>query len=50
VELGGSPISPQVVQEYLQKTKVGDRVTMKVKRDGAIVELTGKAMAAPGQP
>jgi hypothetical protein len=40
-------MSPQVVQEYLQKTKIGDRVTMKVKRMGAIMELIGKAMARP---
>ena len=45
VELDDKPISPQVVQEYLQKTKIGDQVRMKVKRGGAIVELTGKAMA-----
>jgi hypothetical protein len=50
VELGGSPIGPQVVQEYLQRTKIGDPVTMKVKRGGATVALSGKAMAAPGQP
>ena len=50
VELDGKPISPQVVQEYLQKTKIGDQVTLKVKRGGAVIELTGKAMAAPGQP
>jgi CubicO group peptidase (beta-lactamase class C family) len=47
VELDGKPMSPQVVQEYLQKTKIGDRVTMKVKRTGAIMELIGKAMARP---
>jgi CubicO group peptidase (beta-lactamase class C family) len=50
VELDGKSISPQVVQEYLQKTKIGDQVTTKVKRGGAIMALTGKAMAAPGQP
>ena len=41
---GNTLASPQVVQEYLQKTKPGDLVTMKVKRAGAIKELTGKAL------
>ena len=50
IELGAKPISPQVVQDYVQKTKIGDQVTMKVKRKDAIMELTGKAMARPGQP
>jgi CubicO group peptidase (beta-lactamase class C family) len=50
VELGGKPMSPQVVQEYLQKTKIGDPVVMKVKRADATLELTGKAMAKPAPP
>jgi S1-C subfamily serine protease len=47
MELDGKPISPEVAQEHSQRTKVGDPITIKVKRDGAIVELTGKALAAP---
>lgn len=47
VELGDMPISPQVVQEYLQKTKIGDTVRMKVKRGSSNMELTGTAMARP---
>lgn len=50
VELGGQPVSPQVVQAYVQKTKIGDQVTMRVKREGAIMDLIGKAMALPPQP
>ena len=50
VEVDGKPISPPVLQEYLQKTKIGDQVRLKVKRGGTIMELTGKAMARPGQP
>lgn len=50
MELNGKPISPQVVQEYSQKTNVGDQVNMKVKRADAVVDLTGKALAATPQP
>lgn len=47
LELDGKPISPQVAQEHTQRTKVGDRVSMKVKREGAIIELTGTAVGKP---
>ena len=47
MELGGTAISPQVVQEYGQRTKIGDPVTMKVKRGDAVVVLTGEAKARP---
>ena len=47
MEVDGKPISREVVQEHAQRTKVGDQISFKVKRAGAIVELTGKALAAP---
>jgi len=47
MEVDGKPISREVVQEHAQRTKVGDRISFKVKRAGAIVEMTGKALAAP---
>lgn len=47
IELDGKPISQQVVQEHTQRTKVGDQISMKVKREGATVELTGKALGKP---
>lgn len=46
-EVDGKPISREVVQEHAQRTKVGDQIRFKVKRAGAIMELTGKALAAP---
>jgi S1-C subfamily serine protease len=49
-ELDGKPISPEVANAHAQKTKLGDEVKVKVKRDGAIVELTAKAVPAPGKP
>jgi S1-C subfamily serine protease len=47
LEVGGKPISPQVLQEYMSSKKEGDPVSFKVKRAGAIVEVTGKAPAPP---
>lgn len=47
IEAGGRPISQEVLQEFLKQTKEGDQVSFKVKRAGAVVELTGKAMVAP---
>ena len=46
-EVDGKPISREVVQEHAQKTKVGDQINFKVKRAGAIIDLSGKALAAP---
>ncbi len=51
VEAGGKPISREALMEYMKQSKEGDQVSFKVKRAGAIVELTGKGMAAPeGSP
>ena len=47
LEAGGKPISQEVLQEYQKDKKVGDELTFKVNRAGAVVELTGKAVAAP---
>lgn len=47
IEAGGQPISQEVLQAYMKEKKEGDRLSFKVKRAGAVVELTGKAMAAP---
>jgi len=52
LEVGGKPISPQVLQEYLKDKQAGDPVSFKVKRAGAIVDVTGTAPAGMkmGQP
>lgn len=47
VEAGGKPISPEVLTAYMQQLKEGDPVSFRVRRADAIVELTGKGMAAP---
>ena len=47
LEAGGKPISPEVLQEYAKQMKPGDDVSFKVKRAGAVLELTGKAVAPP---
>lgn len=47
IEAGGKPISREALMAYMQQVKEGDQVSFKVKRAGAVVELTGKGMAAP---
>jgi S1-C subfamily serine protease len=47
LEVGGKPISREVLQEYMQSKKEGDPVSFKVKRAGAVVEVTGKAPPPP---
>ena len=47
LEAGGKPISQEVLQDYMKQVKEGDQVSFKVKRAGAVVDLTGKAVAAP---
>ena len=47
VEAGGQSISADVLRAYLKAKKPGDQLTFKVKRAGAIVELTGTGIAAP---
>ncbi|HYG46592.1 MAG TPA: kelch repeat-containing protein [Allosphingosinicella sp.] len=41
---------PQAVSEYMQGLKVGDRVSVLVRREGRDVELTGQAVARPEAP
>jgi S1-C subfamily serine protease len=45
LEVGGKPISPPVLNEYMQSKKEGDPVSFKVKRAGTVVEVAGKAPA-----
>ena len=47
IEVGGKPISREVLQEYMMAKKEGDPVSFKVKREGALVDVTGKAPAPP---
>jgi S1-C subfamily serine protease len=47
LEAGGKPISEEVLQDYMKQLKVGDPVSFKVRRAGAVVDLTGKAVGAP---
>jgi S1-C subfamily serine protease len=47
LEVGGKAISREVLQEYMQSKKQGDPVSFKVKRAGAVVEVTGKAPPPP---
>jgi hypothetical protein len=52
LKVGGKAITgPQVVGEYIRSLKVGDPVSVLVRRDGREVELKGKAMPPPpGSP
>jgi S1-C subfamily serine protease len=50
LEAGGRPISQEVLQEYWGQVREGDQVSFKVQRAGSVVELTGRAVAAPGGP
>ena len=47
IEVGGKPVSQEVFQAYMQQAKPGDQVSFKAKRGDAVLELTGKAVAAP---
>lgn len=47
IEAGGKPISQEVLMDYLNEKKTGDQLSFKVKRGDAVIELTGKAVAAP---
>ena len=47
IEAGGKPISQEVLMEYMKEKKAGDQLSFKVKRGGAVVELSGTAIAAP---
>ncbi len=48
LEVGGKPISQEVLQDYMKQLKVGDPVSFKVRRAGAEVVLSGKAVGGPG--
>lgn len=56
VQVGGRPVTgPQVVSDYVRTLNVGDPVSVRVRRAGQEVELTGRAMPRPegfqvGQP
>jgi N-acetylneuraminic acid mutarotase len=52
LQVGGRAVTgPQVVGEYVQSLKVGDPVSVRVRRDGRNVDLAGNAMARPaGSP
>jgi S1-C subfamily serine protease len=43
VEVGGKPMTAETFMDYMQSKKAGDPVTFKVKRAGALVDVTGKA-------
>lgn len=43
VEVGGKPFTAEVLMDYMQSKKAGDPVSFKVKRAGAVVDVTGKA-------
>ena len=47
IEAGGKPLSREVLMAYMKEVKEGDQVSFKVRRAGAVVELSGKGMAAP---
>ena len=47
IEAGGKPVSREVLMTYLKEKRAGDQLSFKVRRGGAVVELTGKGMAAP---
>jgi C-terminal processing protease CtpA/Prc len=47
LEAGGKPISQEVLMDYMKQLKVGDQVSFRVKRAGAVVDLAGKAVAPP---
>jgi C-terminal processing protease CtpA/Prc len=47
IEIAGKPAGPEVAREFQMQTKAGDQVSFKVKRAGAIIDLAGKAVAAP---
>ncbi len=48
LQLGGKAVTgPAVLSEYVQGLKVGDPVSVLVRREGRDIELKGKAMARP---
>jgi S1-C subfamily serine protease len=47
IEAGGKPVSREVLMAYMKDKKEGDQLNFKVRRGGAVIELTGTGMAAP---
>jgi hypothetical protein len=47
LEVGGRPISREVLMEYMSSKNEGDPVSFKVKRAGAVIDVTGTAPAPP---
>lgn len=47
IEAGGKPVTRDVLMAYMKERKEGDQLSFKVRRAGAVIELTGKGMAAP---
>jgi Kelch motif protein/PDZ domain-containing protein len=48
---GARPVTgPQTASEYVQSLRVGDPVSITVRRDGRTIELTGRALARPPAP
>ncbi len=51
IEVGGTAVTaPQVIGSYFGRLRVGDPVSIRVRRDGRIVELTGRALPPPPPP
>ena len=51
LELGGTAVTtPQGITAYLRGLKVGDPVSVRVRREGNIVELAGRALPPPPAP
>ena len=51
LQFGGKPITgPESASQYVQTLKVGDPVSITVRRDGRTLELKGKALARPAPP
>lgn len=51
LQIGGRAVTgPKVITEYVQSLKVGDPVSVLVRRDGRTLQLTGKALARPPAP
>lgn len=47
LEVGGRPISREVLLEYMTSKQEGEPVSFKVKRGGAVIEVTGTAPPPP---
>ncbi len=47
IEAGGKPVSREVLMAYMKEKKAGDQLSFKVRRAGAVIELSGTGMAAP---